>query len=314
MLFPSLAVIGGLGLLTFSADQFVVGSARLSAALRISPVVIGALVIGFGTSAPELLVSGLAAGQGHLDLAVGNIVGSNVANLTLVLGVAALIRPLRVTSRTLAREAPLAAVGTFVLAVLVQGGLSRLEGSLLLVAMVAATTWILASAGEEDPELLTEVERYAGGDRPRLKIEMLRAGLGLLGTLAGAQILIRGAEGIAERLGVAEGVVGLTLVALGTSLPELVTAIQAARRNEGSLIVGNLLGSTMTNSLAVAGVAGVVGPGPLVDPHLAGVATLLMAIVAATGWFLMGTGRIVHRWEGVLLLAGYVGAFVLMVA
>lgn len=314
MLLLWLAIGGGLVLLTLSADQFVIGSARLSAALRISPVVIGALVIGFGTSAPELLVSGLAAGQGHLDLSVGNVVGSNVANLLLVLGVAALIRPLGVTSRTLAREAPLAAVGTFLLALLVQGGLSRPEGFLLLAGMAAAATWILASAGDEDPEVLTEVERYAGSERPRVKVETLRTGLGLVGTLAGAQLLIWGAEGIAEELGVAEGVVGLTLVAVGTSLPELVTAIQAARRNEGSLIVGNLLGSTMTNSLAVAGLAGVVGPGPLVDPHLAGAATFVMAIAAAAGWFLMGTGRIVRRWEGALLLGSYAGAFVVMVA
>jgi cation:H+ antiporter len=312
MLLLSVAVLGGLGLLTFSADQFVLGSARLSAILRISPVVIGALVIGFGTSAPELLVSGLAAGQGHLDLAIGNVVGSNVANLTLVLGVAALVFPLRVTSETLAREAPIAAVSTFLLAVLLQGGFARLEGLILWLGMTGAVIWILTTVSEDDPSVLKEVRHYARGN-PRLPREIPRTALGLLGTLAGAQLLIWGAEGIADRFGVAEGAVGLTLVAIGTSLPELVTGIQAARRREGSLIVGNLLGSTMTNSLAVAGLAGLLGPGTLQDPHLAGVATFIMAIAAATGWFLMGTARTVHRWEGAVLVVAYVGAVPLMV-
>lgn len=312
MLLLSVAIAGGLALLTVSADHFVVGAARMSAALRISPVVIGALVIGFGTSAPELLVSGLAAGQGHLDLAIGNVVGSNVANLTLVLGATALVFPLRVTSRTLAREAPIAAVGTFLLAVLLQGGFARLEGLVLWMGMTAAVIWILTTVGEDDPVVLKDVEHYARGRPPRLKAEIRRTAFGLIGTLAGAQVLILGAEGIAERLGVAEGVVGLTLVALGTSLPELVTGIQAARRKEGSLIVGNLLGSTMTNSLAVAGLAGMLGPGALEDPHLAGVAALLMAVAAAAGWFLMGTARTVHRWEGAVLLVAYAAALPLM--
>lgn len=313
MLLLSLAVGGGLVLLTVSADHFVVGAARISAALRISPVVIGALVIGFGTSAPEVLVSGLAAGQGHLDLAIGNVVGSNVANLTLVLGVAALVYPLRVTSQTLAREAPIAAVGTFLLALLLQGGFARLEGLILWMGMTAGVIWILTTVSEDDPAVLKDVQHYARGRPPRLRAEITRTGFGLVGTVAGAQILVLGAEGIAERFGVAEGIVGLTLVALGTSLPELVTGIQAARRREGALIVGNLLGSTMTNSLAVAGLAGMLGPGALQDPHLAGPAALVMAVTAAAGWFLMGTARTVHRWEGAVLLVGYLGAVPLMV-
>lgn len=308
MLLYAVACLAGLVVLTKAADQFVIGAARLSVALRISAVVIGAVVIGFGTSTPELLVSALAAAQGSIDISVGNIIGSNVANLTLVLGVAALITPIGIASGVLRREAPISAAAVVLFAVLVQGGLRRGEGLVLVVGLVLAIGWILRSArtGDADP-LESEIEEYVEeGSSLSVGRESVRTLLGLIGTLAGAQALVYGATGIAAELGVGEGFIGLTLVALGTSLPELVTAIQAARRAEIDLIVGNLLGSNMFNSLAVGAAAGLAGPGPLVDPTLAGLATVLMVGVALGAWLFMGTGRTVVRWEGGVLLGAYI--------
>jgi cation:H+ antiporter len=146
MLLPIAGVVFGLILLTFAADQFVIGATRVAARLRLSAVVIGALVIGFGTSAPEIVVSGLAAGRGQMDLAAGNVIGSNVANLTLVLGAAALVAPITVRSRTLKREAPLSLAAVLLFAVLLQGGLSTLEGAILAVALIGGLAFVILSS------------------------------------------------------------------------------------------------------------------------------------------------------------------------
>jgi cation:H+ antiporter len=303
----------GLLLLAKAADEFVLGAARLSAVLRIAPVVIGAIVIGVGTSLPEMLVSGLAAGQGKLDIAAGNIIGSNVANLTLVLGVAAILVPITTRARILRRELPLATGAVILFAIAIQGGLTRLEGGLLLGGLVVAVGVILLGArrGDGDEELAADVEEFVDPEHlhdVRVGREVVRTLLGLIGTVAGAQAMVSGASGIAAELGLGEGFVGLTLVAIGTSLPELVTAVAAARKGEDELIIGNLLGSNLFNSFGVAGVAGLVGPGPLVDGTLAGGATWLMiavVIVSAIGMF---TERALVRWEGVVLVGAYVVA------
>jgi cation:H+ antiporter len=302
------AVLGGavgLVLLAYASDQFVVGAARAAALLRLSPILIGAVVIGFGTSAPELLVSGLAAGQGSLDIAVGNIVGSNVANLSLVLGTAALLTPISVHGTVLRREAPISLAAVVLFAVLVQGSLGRVEGGVLLVALVVALWLILRSARTDDPTLTAEVGDFVSEGTPSGRREGVRIVLGLAGTLAGAQLLVVAATTIAAELGLAEGFVGLTIVAIGTSLPELATAVQAARKAETDLIVGNLLGSNLFNSAAVGGAVAMVGPGTVTDPVLTGLATLLMVAITTLAAFLMATGRRVVRWEGAVLLAGY---------
>lgn len=312
MLLPALGVVAGLVLLTVSADQFVAGAARIAAVMRLSAVVIGAVVIGFGTSAPELVVSAIAAGQGSLDIAVGNVVGSNVANLSLVLGVAALVAPIAVGSTVLRREAPLSLAATLVFAVLVQGGLSRWNATVLGLLLVAALTLILRQARGGDDALAGEVEEYLGGEAPSLPREWTRTVLGLVGTLAAAQVLVSSATAIAAEVGLAEGFVGLTIVAIGTSLPELATSVQAARKGETDLIVGNLLGSNLFNAGAVAAVAGLIGPGPLADPTIVGFATLLMVAVAVVATAFMVTGRRVVRWEAGVLVAGYVACVPLL--
>jgi cation:H+ antiporter len=314
MLLAVLGVVLGLAVLTYAADQFVVGAARLATVLRLSTVVIGAVVIGFGTSAPELLVSALAASQGSLDIAIGNIVGSNVANLTLVLGIAALATPIVVRSKVLKREAPLSLLSVIVFAVLVQNGVSAVEGAILATLLVVSLLIIVISSRREggDEELGAEVEEFLHDGPPSTGKEVLRTVLGLLGTLGAAQLLVVSASTIATELGLSEGFIGLTVVAIGTSLPELATAVQAARKDETDLIVGNLLGSNLFNSAAVGATAAFAGAGQVADPTITGTGVALMVTVAVVATAFMVTGRRVQRIEGAVLLAAYVATLPLL--
>ncbi len=301
-----LQVLIGVGLLAKAADVFVEGAANIAGSLRISPVVIGAVLIGFGTSLPELLVSGLAARDGNLDLGVGNIVGSNVANLTLVLGAAALIVPVLVTRAVLGREAPLSLLAVLLFAFFTIDGLARWEGIVLLCGLVIVLSWIMFAGREEVVDSLTI------GTERSLPVEILETVLGLVGTVAGAQLLVWGAVAIADAADLSGGLVGFTLVAVGTSLPELVTAVAAARKNETELILGNLLGSNVFNSLAVGGVIATVANGPIDDRALATYGVVGMAVVATLAWGFMVTRRRLHRIEAGVLLALWVGSVVMM--
>lgn len=302
-----LAIIGGLAVLTYASDQFVVGAARVARNLRLSPILIGAVVIGFGTSAPEMLVSGIAGVQGSLDIGVGNIIGSNVANLSLVLGVAALVTPIVVRSPVLKREAPIALAATVLFAIVVQGGLAGGEAVILTVALVLGLSLIILGARTGDDAMTAEVDEFLADDASTGR-EVVRTLLGLAFTLGAAQVLVDAARTIASELGLAEGFVGLTIVAIGTSLPELATAVQAARKGETDLIVGNLLGSNLFNAGAVGAVAGFLGPGMLADPGLTGLAVYLMVGVAVLATAFMITGRRVARPEGAALLVLYLAA------
>lgn len=305
MLISAVALLAGLALLVKAADAFVLGASRASLMLRVSPVVVGAVVLGFGTSAPELLVSVLAAAQGSPAIGMGNIVGSNVANVTLVAGVGALVAGrLVVSSRTLRREAPLSAAAVAALALALQGGLGRWVGALLLLAFLAVVGGIVAaSVQDEDPlgPATAELRAQTGASG---RGEALRTGLGLLGTAAGAQLVVVGARGLAEGLGLDEGVVGLTLVAVGTSLPEVVTTVQATRRGQSDLAVGNLLGSNIFNSLGIGGAVALVSPGPI-GGAVAGLGAVAMVVTGLVAWYWMGTKCRLERWEGAALLVAY---------
>lgn len=306
LLIALIEVAVGIVLLTRAADEFVEGAANVAGVLKVSPVVIGAVIVGFGTSAPELLVSGIAASNDNLELGVGNVVGSNVANLTLVLGAAALIVPLFVTSGILAREAPLSLLSVLLFAFFTIGGLAQWEGFILLGFLVMALSWIIIGGRTEG---VADVSLDEGGSALS---QGLRTLVGLVGTVLGAQFLVWGATAIAIELGITGGMVGFTLVAVGTSLPELVTAVVAARKGETELILGNLMGSNLFNSLAVGGLIAVLGSGPIDDRGLATVGVTGMALVAFSAWFFMVTRKRVHRIEAVVLLAAWVVSVVWM--
>lgn len=307
MLLAAVAVVLGLILLTKAADEFVEGAVHLAAALRVSAVVIGAVIVGFGTSAPEMLVSALAAAGGNLDIAVGNVVGSNIANLSLVLGIGGAIAAITVDSSVLRREVPVTVAATLLFALLLVGGLSRLDGVVLVVALAAALLWLLrGSRGSGNEELSAETTEGFHTDEPhRTVVEVARTLGGLIGTIVGAQLLVTGAVSIAERLGLSEAFIGLTLVAVGTSLPEIVTAVAAARKGAHDLILGNVLGSNLFNSLAVGGIAALVGPGPVGDADVALRAAVVMLVVTLLAVAFAASRRSLTRGKAVVLLGVY---------
>ena len=305
MIINHLALIAGLAILVFAADHFVLGASRVAGELNMPTVVIGAVVIGFGTSLPEMVVSIVAAGGGDRDLGVGNIIGSNVANLGLVLGVAAMIATMSISKTTLRREIPmsLAATGLFA-AFYVDGEVQRWEGIVMLVALIAAVLFLIRSGMTEaleetdgDVLLLTEVGRTVGG---------------LIGVVIGAQLVVSGATGLADQWGLTGGFVGFSMVALGTSLPELVTTFACARRGETGLIIGNLFGSNLFNSLAVGGGMGLVGPGLIGDDLLTSWGIGAMLAVSLIAFALCARNRLIRRVDGVVLVALYLGSMVLL--
>ena len=304
----------GLAILAYVSDKFVEAAGSIATHYRISPVIIGAVIVGFGTSAPEMAVSGIAAANGDSDLGIGNVIGSNVANVTLVLGAAALVAPVPIRRALLKRELIISvgAVGLF--ALLVQGGLHLLDGIILLgvlatlIAGLFGTEWDrLFRRGPNDATSASEESSATTRTRfPRRDIFWLIIGLG--GTIASAQLIVEGAQLIARALDLGSGFVGLTLVAAGTSLPELVTAAAASRRGMNELIIGNILGSNIFNSLAVGGLVGVIGATDLQDATLAGTATVVMLIcMLAMALFVVTRGK-VSRIEGAILLAAWFAA------
>ncbi|MCA9710937.1 MAG: calcium/sodium antiporter, partial [Myxococcales bacterium] len=269
-------LLGGLVILAFAADRFVVSAARLSRVWGVSPVVVGALIVGMGTSAPELLVSVLAALEGDANLAIGNAVGSNVSNVTLVIGVTALVAPLTGSARVLRREGIAMLVAVVVLTVLVYDlELTRLEGLGLLAGMLVATAFILRWARQDAAIGVSSLEQDGPQDINKAK----EAALGVLSlgaTLAGAELLVRGGSSLAAAMGVGSAFIGMTVVAVGTSLPELATSIAGVRRHEDDLVVGNVLGSNLFNALAVAGAAAAINPGTVEARFRVGAVTMVV--------------------------------------
>jgi cation:H+ antiporter len=314
VLVSSLLALAGLALLTVAADHLVLGSSRIAARLRVAPVVVGVVVIGLGTSAPEFLVSGVAAARGDMGIAIGNIVGSNILNLTLILGVAALIGAVRVESSVIRREVRLSVVAVAAFAVIGVVGLSVWTGALLAGAATAAL-WLLVrwARRSRDSQVAAEAIEFTQtpaaidvpAARPRsMAVETVRSVLGLAGVLAGAQLLVANASSIAERVGVPQLVIGFTLVALGTSLPELVTTVMAMRRGEDQLVVGNLFGSNLFNSLAggaVIGLAGAGEPSARPAPALLG----LMVVTSVAAWLMLRSRLRLTRVEAGILLGVY---------
>jgi cation:H+ antiporter len=308
-----LACLVGLILLARASDALVSGSSALAARLGVPTLVVGVVIIGFGTSSPELLVSGLAAAGNSPAIGVGTVIGSNIANLSLVLGVGALVAPLAVRAAVVRREAPLSLLATVVFAVAVRDGLTRPWGLVLLVLLGVSlgllVRWALADRAEAGNGSRALREEVTGvietGETRRMAVVVGQALGGLVGTMVGAQVLVWGAVGVAREASLPEGFIGATIVAIGTSLPELVTAAQAARRGESDLIIGNLLGSNLFNALAVGGLIAVVGGGAAVGGGLRGVGVFVMLAVSALALLFMGRDFKVVRWEAAALLVVY---------
>lgn len=318
MLLPVLAIAAGLVLLVWSAERFVDGAAATSSRLGVSPLLVGMLVIGFGTSAPELMVSSLAASQGNPGLALGNGYGSNIANIGLILGLMALISPLAVHSSVIRRELPLLVGVTLLSALLMWGGvIGRIEGSLLLLLLAAMIGYSIWQARRSSADALasdTEESLLAHPMSLRAGVIWTLVGLALL--VVSSRVLVWGAVEIAVGLGVSDLIIGLTIVAVGTSLPELAASFSALRKGEHDLVVGNVVGSNLFNTMGVVGLAAVIHPIEvgaevlLRDWSLMAVMTLLMTVFAI-GW--RGRPGRINRVEGAVLMAMFVGYTAFMV-
>ena len=303
-------IIAGLLLLVWGADRFVHGAAALARNFGVAPLLIGLTIVAFATSAPEIIVSVLAASRGESDLAIGNAIGSNTANIGLVLGTVAMIRPIELTSATLRREMPaLLAVSLLTVTLFLDTYLSRVDGLVLLTGLVIVMVWLtrlgLRSA-QTDPLLVDYDAEIPKDVSTVMAIVWLAVGLGML--LVGAEFVVDGAIAIARELGVSEIVIGITLVALGTSVPELAVSIVSAIKGEFGLAIGNVVGSNIFNLLAVVGVAATIDPAPLAPSvlslHIFVMSAFTLVLFAMTYEY-DGQGRI-NRIEGVALLIAFV--------
>ncbi|GGW36616.1 calcium/sodium antiporter [Vreelandella hamiltonii] len=311
MLLAFVAVVVGLLLLIWSAEKFIDGAAATSRWLGLSPLLIGMLVIGFGTSAPEMMVSVLAAMQGNPGLAVGNAYGSNIANIGLVLGFVALIAPLAVHSSVIRKEMPLlVAVMLLTGYMLMDGWISRGEAVLLLAALgIFITVSIIQSRRHQADALTDEVTESLDSKPLSRGMAVMWTLVGLVLLVASSRLLVWGAVEIAVGFGVSDLIIGLTVVAVGTSLPELASSISALRRKEHDMVLGNVVGSNLFNSLAVVGLAGVITPieagrEVLVRDWSVMTFMTLMMVLFAFSW--RGRPRRINRLEGGVLFSLFV--------
>lgn len=312
MWLPILAVIIGLIVLTWSADRFVVGASSLARELGVSPLLIGLTIVALGTSAPEIVVSVLAVVQGNPGLAIGNVIGSNIANIALVLGATALIAPLIVNSKVIRREFPILLIITAGIYLLIlDGWLGYRDGLLLIAALGGFMAWLLwqGLSGRVQPdELGIEMDEVLE-QRMSLGKALFWLGLGLILLLGSSQMLVWGAVVIAEALGVSDLVIGLTIIAIGTSLPELAASITAAWKGETALAIGNIIGSNLFNLLLVLPIPALLAPGSLDTVVLIRdypFMLLLTVLLFIFAFARRGDGR-VRRWQGGLFLALFAG-------
>jgi len=261
-LIETFSIIVGFALLIWGADRFVIGAAGLARTLNVSPLIIGLVIVGFGTSAPEMLVAGVAGWNGNTGLAIGNALGSNITNIALVLGVTAIVCPLVVHSALLKREFPvLFIIMTLTLILFVDGNLSTLDGIIFLFGLVLFIAWMvhLGKQSRSDDPIESEFEEEIPKELPISKaIFWLIVGLVIL--LLGAKAVVWGAVEIAQAFGISDLIIGLTVVAIGTSLPELATTITSAKKGEDDIAIGNIIGSNMFNLLGVLGIPAVINP------------------------------------------------------
>ena len=309
-----MAIIVGFGLLVWGAERFVHGAAAIAQNFGVPPLIIGLTVVGIGTSAPEILISIVAASQGNPALAVGNALGSNIANIALVLGITAIVMPLSVKSETLRREYPIMFIIMLVALMLVMDKhLGQMDGLILISGLFVMLYWMIQTAKNQK---LDPMESEFEQEIPEISTQkaFLWFTIGLILLIISSRGLVWGSVNIAKAAGISDLVIGLTIVAIGTSLPELAASVMSALKKEHDIAVGNIIGSNMFNLLVVFGIPGLMSPNIIDDavlerdfPFMIGLSIALF--IMAYGF--KGEGRI-NRYEGSMLLIGYIAYMVVL--
>jgi cation:H+ antiporter len=313
-----IAVVFGLALLAWSADRFVEGSASTARHFGMPPLLIGMVIVGFGTSAPEMVVSALAASQDNPGIALGNAYGSNITNIALILGLTALINPIAVHSQVLRKELPILTAVTALAAWQIwDGDISRFEAVVLLGVFGGVMTWTILQGLQKKADALgSEMEQELEIQVMPMRKAIFWLAMGMVLLIISSRILVWGAVKIAHEFGVSDLIIGLTIVAIGTSLPEMASSVIATRKGEHDIALGNVLGSNLFNTLAVVGIAGAIHPmavGPEVfNRDMLVMATLTLSLFVI-GYGFRGPGRI-NRVKGAVLLACYVGYTVYLIS
>ncbi len=311
MLIALLAIVGGFVLLVWGADRFVAGASAIACHLGVSPLIIGLTIVAFGTSAPEMIVSAVSSWQGNTGLAFGNAIGSNITNISLVLGVTALVVPLKVHSAILRRELPiLLLIMFFALSLILDDDMSRGDGLLLISGLALMIYWLVGlglRSRQADPmtaEFTHEIQPMMSLARAQLWLF-----IGLVVLFVSSRILVWGAVFVAHTLGVSDLVIGLTIIAVGTSLPELAAAVMSALKGEPDIAIGNVIGSNMFNLLGVMAMPGLIDPGVIPADILS--RDYPWMLLLTTALFIMAYGfrgpGMINRMEGALLLLAYGG-------
>jgi cation:H+ antiporter len=302
-------IVSGLVLLVYGADRFVTGAAQTARILGVSPLIIGLTIVGMATSAPEILVGSVAASSGKSSIAVGNAIGSNIANISLVLGGAVLFKPFLIDSKTLMREY-LIMMAVFILGfiVMLDYGLDRLDAAILLFALLCFMLWTIYHAKHPkrpDP-YLSDVKEHLPEEKVRPMISIVLLVGGLLILFAGAEILVHGAVTLAQSMGISDLVIGLTIIAVGTSLPELAASIMSIIKNEADMAIGNVIGSNIFNMLAVLGVPILIHPDSFAKEVITRDFIIMIALSLLLGWVIFAHKKF-HRIYGAILMSCFIG-------
>lgn len=307
-------MIVGIMLLVWSADRFVDGAASIARNWHVPPMVIGLTIVSLGTSLPEMLIATIAALDGSRDLGIGNVLGSNIANIGLVLGITAMVVPLTVKSMTLRREMPVLLLVTFLaFALMVDGTLSFMDGLVLLTGLVLMLGWMVRTALHDKYDPLVQEMTEAIPESMDMKKSLMWFIVGLLLLIVSSRIVVWGAVEIAHFFGVSDLVIGLTIVAIGTSLPELVASIASALKNEADLAIGNVIGSNMFNLLAVLMMPALIEPGVFASQALLRDFPVVLLFTIALVVLTIGSkSRTIGRFKGGLLVSSFAGYLYLL--
>lgn len=304
-------IIVGLALLVWSADRFVEGAAAVAHSAGMSPLLIGMIIVGFGTSAPEITVSAISAWHGNPNIALGNAYGSNITNIALILGITALISPIAVHSQVIRKELPiLCAVTLFAALQIYDNKFTQLDAWLLLAMFGLIMSWTIIQGMRKDSDSFEkEMESELQAHAMTLRRALFWVAVGLVLLIVSSQMLVSGAVTIAQSLGVSDLIIGLTIVAIGTSLPELASSVIAAKKGQHDIALGNIIGSNLFNTTAVVGVSGFIHPMTIPEDILLRdwpVMAALTASIFVLGYSYNGEGRI-SRIDGGLLLSAFIG-------